>query len=94
MRNRKSVIYVNYSPYENSGKILDYLLENFDYVFLFSLGFYNLKNKKRYNTLFIYKKKKLLKKPFPLLNLIQIKDYNLELFVSKVYIEKKRGNYN
>ncbi|KKR71545.1 hypothetical protein A3A55_04670 [Candidatus Roizmanbacteria bacterium RIFCSPLOWO2_01_FULL_40_14] len=62
MRNRKSVIYVNYSPYENSGKILDYLLENFDYVFLFSLGFYNLKNKKRYNTLFIYKKKKLLKK--------------------------------
>lgn len=51
----KSIIYVNYSPYENSGKILDFLLENFQYVFLFSIGFYKLDNKKKYNTLLIYK---------------------------------------
>lgn len=50
----KSIIYVNYSPYENSGKILDYLLENFKYVFIFSLGFHNLKEKKKYNKLSVY----------------------------------------
>lgn len=57
----KSIIYVNYSPYENSGKILDYLLENFNYVFLFSLGFHNLKEKKNYNKLSIFSKGKLYK---------------------------------
>lgn len=49
-----SIIYVNYSPYENSGKIMDYLLENFDNVFVFSLGFYFLQKKKKYNQLLIY----------------------------------------
>lgn len=57
----KSIIYVNYSPYENSGKILDYLLENFDLCFLFSLGFHNLKEKKKYNKLSIFSKGKLSK---------------------------------
>lgn len=61
MRSIKSIIYVNYSPYENSGKILDYILENFENVFIFSLGFYNLKNKKNYNNLSIYKERKLQK---------------------------------
>lgn len=61
MNSRKSIIYVNYSPYENSGKILDYILENFENVFLFSIGFYSLKNKKNYNNLSIYKNKKLQK---------------------------------
>ena len=45
MKKFNSIIYVNYSPYENSGKILDYLLENFKYVFLFTLGFHNIKKK-------------------------------------------------
>ncbi len=56
----KSIIYVNYSPYENSGKILDYLLENFKIVCLFSIGFHSLENKKNYNILSIYKKGKLI----------------------------------
>lgn len=55
----KSVIYVNYSPYENSGKILDFLVENFEKVFLFSLGFHMLGNKKHYNRLLIYVNGKL-----------------------------------
>lgn len=59
MQKVKSIIYVNYSPYENSGKILDFLLENFEYVFLFSIGFYNLKNKKKYNNLVIYHNKEI-----------------------------------
>lgn len=57
----KSIIYVNYSPYENSGKILDYLLENFEHVFLFSLGFHNITKKKNLNRLFIYHNGKLTK---------------------------------
>lgn len=61
MNSSKSIIYVNYSPYENSGKILDYILENFENVFLFSIGFYNLKNKKNYNNLSIYKNGRLQK---------------------------------
>lgn len=52
----KSIIYVNYSPYENSGKILDYFLENFDYVFLYSLKFHDIRKKERYNLLSIYYK--------------------------------------
>lgn len=55
----KSIIYVNYSPYENSGKILDYLLENFNLCFVFSLGFHDLKEKKKYNKLSIFSGGKL-----------------------------------
>lgn len=58
---RKNIIYVNYSPYENSGKILDYILENFESVFLFSVGFHNLKNKKSYNNLSVYENGRLQK---------------------------------
>lgn len=54
-----NIVYTNYSPYENSGKILDYLLENFTYVFHFSIGFHNLKNKKDYNRLLIFNNGKL-----------------------------------
>ena len=57
----KTIIYVNYSPYENSGKILDYLLENFKNVSLFSLSFHNLANKKDYNRLSIYRDGELQK---------------------------------
>ncbi len=54
-KNHKSIIYVNYSPYENSGNILDYLLENYNFVFLFSIGFHNLGKNRRFNKLTIYK---------------------------------------
>jgi glycosyltransferase involved in cell wall biosynthesis len=54
---KKSIIYVNYSPYENSGHILDYLLENFDSVYLFSLAFHTLGSKSQ-NKFTIYKKGK------------------------------------
>jgi len=57
----KSIIYVNYSPYENSGKILDYLLENFKNVCVFSIGFHSLANKKDYNRLTVYRNGKLKK---------------------------------
>lgn len=60
MVKNKSIIYVNYSPYENSGKILDYLLENFENVFLFSLEFHDIGKKAKYNKLFVYVNKKVI----------------------------------
>lgn len=62
MRKNQSILYVNYSPYENSGKILDYLLEEFKYVFMFSIGFYDIDNKQRVNRFVVYKNAKLINK--------------------------------
>lgn len=64
----KSIIYVNYSPYENAGKIFDYLLESFDSVFLFSLGFHYLRKKKKHNQLLVYRKG-ILQSRYPLFQL-------------------------
>jgi glycosyltransferase involved in cell wall biosynthesis len=44
MRQKKSIIYINFAPYENAGRILDYLVENFSLVILFSFDFHELKN--------------------------------------------------
>lgn len=56
---KKSIIYVNFSPYENVGKILDFLNENFLWVTLFSFSFHRL-GKDDYNNLKIYHKGKLI----------------------------------
>lgn len=56
-----SVIYVNYSPYENSGKTLDFLHESFRDVFLFSIGFYYLGKHQKTNKLSIFKNGKVQK---------------------------------
>ncbi len=61
MKKTKSIIYVNYSPYENSGKILDFLLESFESVFLFTLEFHSMNKDKKYNKLSIFRKGKLNK---------------------------------
>jgi glycosyltransferase involved in cell wall biosynthesis len=58
VNHNKSVIYVNYTPYENSGKVLDFLLDNFSLVFLFSIGHQNLGDKRRANKLVVYRNKK------------------------------------
>jgi glycosyltransferase involved in cell wall biosynthesis len=57
---KDSIIYVNFSPYENAGKVFDYLLEKFSLVALFSFSFHRLKNKKGANKLRIYCKGKLI----------------------------------
>lgn len=44
MKQKKSIIYVNFAPYENTGRILDFLIENFSLVVLFSFDFHKLKN--------------------------------------------------
>ncbi|MBI5614173.1 glycosyltransferase [Candidatus Gottesmanbacteria bacterium] len=41
-RKASSILYVNFSPYENTGNILDFLLERYANVFLFSFNFHHL----------------------------------------------------
>src|SRR5688572_21508356 len=61
----KSVFYVNYSPYENAGHILEFLTKEFKYVFLFSIGFHDLGITRSSNMLIVYKDgRKLVEKPY------------------------------
>lgn len=55
MINKKSIIYVNFAPYENSGWILDFLRENFLLVILFSFDFHRLNNKSQSNRIIIFR---------------------------------------
>lgn len=55
MKNKKSLIYVNFAPYENAGKILDYILETFEIVAVFSFNFHKLGKGQKKGTLQIYK---------------------------------------
>lgn len=58
---KNTIVYVNYSPYENSGHILDYLLENFSDVYLFVMAFHSLNGKKQLNRFVHYKNGKEVK---------------------------------
>ena len=80
-KQKGSVIYVNYSPYENSGKILDYLLENFEIVILFLLNFHELGKAQKPGQLLIYRKGKIVKK-YPLLDL----PFRIPLFLTFILL--------
>src|SRR3989344_1826237 len=62
MQKDRSILYVNYSPYENSGHILDYLNENFGRVFLFSIAFHPLGGKRKLNQVIYFENGKITKK--------------------------------
>lgn len=55
-----SVLYINFSPYENAGSILDFLRANFRLVCLFSLNFHKLGSSKEGSSISIYKNGKLM----------------------------------
>lgn len=57
---QQSIVYVSYSPYENQGNILNYVIENFEKVYLFSIGHHSLGKNKKTNTLTIYKNKRIV----------------------------------
>lgn len=59
-RTKSSIIYVNFAPYENTGKILDYLLTTFQYVVLFSFNFHHLGKRSSQNKLIVYFKGKII----------------------------------
>lgn len=53
---KKSIVYLNYSPYENAGHILEFLLDNYSRVYLFSIAHHRLGNKGTSNKLTHYEK--------------------------------------
>lgn len=59
-RKNNSVLYINFSPYENAGSILDFLCSNFQLVCLFSLNFHKLGLTKEGSSISIYKNGKLV----------------------------------
>ncbi|MEK7550216.1 MAG: glycosyltransferase [Patescibacteria group bacterium] len=50
----KTIIYVNFAPYENAGGILDFLKKKFKYVALFSFSFHRLNKRLENNKLKVY----------------------------------------
>lgn len=60
MKNKK-IVYINYSPYENQGNILDFLTEEYKYVFLFSIGHHNLGKNQITNKITVYENQKIKK---------------------------------
>ncbi len=54
----KAVIYVNFSQYDNTGRILDYLREQFPTVLHFSFDHLRLKNGRKTNLITIYQQGK------------------------------------
>lgn len=64
----KSIIYVNFSPYDNAGRIINFLISHFGTVIHFSYDHLRLKNGRKTNILTIYKNGRVVerKKLFPL----------------------------
>lgn len=56
-----SIVYINFSQYDNTGRILDYLTETFTTVFHFSFDHLRLKRGRKTNILTIYKLGKKVK---------------------------------
>lgn len=62
MKHQQSIIYVNFSPYDNAGHILDYLTSSFDWVIHFSYDHLRLQNGRKTNILTVYHKKKVVER--------------------------------
>ncbi len=98
----EKIVYVAYSPYENQGKVLDFILENFRYVFVFSIGHHNIGRDKVTNKLTIYKNKKkidevdLYRFPIPsslVFLLLPVRSF-LNFMQIFVYVYKLKNKYN
>lgn len=61
MKKKQSIIYVNFSPYENAGKILDFLLEEFISVVVFSFNFHQLGKGQKPGRVLVYKDGTIIK---------------------------------
>lgn len=68
MKQKSSIVYVNFSPYDNAGRILDFLCSNFEVVLHFSYDHLRLKNGRKTNILTMYSHGHIIeqKKLFPL----------------------------
>lgn len=77
MKKRSSIVYVNFAPYDNAGRILDYLIENFSVVIHFSYDHLRLKKGRR-SKLTVYKNGT----PIFEKNLIWLRTHSILLFPS------------
>lgn len=55
MKINKTIIYVNFTPYDNAGRILDFLVQNFSQVIHFSYDHLRLENGRKTNILTVYR---------------------------------------
>lgn len=78
MKKKDSIVYVNFAPYDNAGKILDYLVANFSLVVHFSFDFHKLNRKHSSNIICVYKNGRAVKT----IPLIQIKTPESLLFIT------------
>lgn len=79
---KRTIIYINFAQYDNTGRILDYLLDNFDVVIQFSYDHLRLKNGRKSNFLRVYEKKKLVENT----RLQSIRTPSLFLFISLPFV--------
>lgn len=105
MKKNASIIYVNFSPYDNAGRILDFLVENFSDVIHFSYDHLRLENGRKTNILTIYhdgvvtKSHDLipLRTPeilrFPSLPVVAFLIFIQTYWYSKQYLHSKRADY-
>ena len=61
MKEKRTIIYVNFAPYENAGKILDYILSEYYRVVLFSFNFHKLSKNQPPSKLTIFENAKVTK---------------------------------
>lgn len=81
MKKRITVVYVNFAPYDNAGRILDYLIENFNIVIHFSYDHLRLKNGRR-SILSVYRDGKLIEHR----KLVWLRTHPLFLFPSLPFV--------
>jgi len=74
----RSIVYVNFSPYENAGRILDWLISDYDLVVLFSFDFHKLNNKNQSNSIKIWQQGKKVKE----IKLYQLPSSEALLFIT------------
>ena len=72
----ESIVYVNFSPYENTGHILDFILNEYEDVLLFVFSFHKL-SKKESNKLIIFNKGKIVSE----MSLLQIPTPEILIFL-------------
>lgn len=81
MKKRGSIVYVNFAPYDNAGRILDYLTSNFSIVLHFSYDHLRLKKGRR-SKLTLYKDGKAIFDKY----LIWLRTPPLFLFLSLPFV--------
>lgn len=81
MKEKQSIVYVNFAPYDNAGRILDYLVQNFSVVLHFSYDHLRLKKGRR-SRLTLYKNGKIVFAK----NLIWLRTHPALLFISLPFV--------